>query len=95
MTAPKQRVGSMRWVIESTPDNINSSNEFIPEATITILGRRMRNANVALAYFDENDVRIRTVIIEKLGVPISPEMRRIMDFEFGSDDDDAEVATSA
>jgi hypothetical protein len=89
----KQRVGSMRWVVESTPDNVSRSNEFVAEA-IMIAFRRLHNANLALAFYDENDVRQRTVTFEKLGTPMSAEMQRLMEFEFGTDDDPEEAASA-
>jgi polysaccharide pyruvyl transferase WcaK-like protein len=87
----KQRAGSMRWVVESTSDNIGPSDEFIAEAITTALTRRMRRANLAIAFFDEHDVRRGTVTIEKLGTPISPEMQRQMEFEFGMEEEDPAV----
>lgn len=84
---PKQRVGSMRWVVESTPDNVARSNDFVAETIMTAF-RRLHNANLALAFYDENDVRISTATFEKLGTPMSAEMKALTEFEFGDEEEE-------
>ena len=80
----KQRVGSLRYVLESESANLNPSENFVRQKFTTAFdgngkGGGLRNACLAMAMYDENDVLVRQVVI---GNP-SEAMRKIMDFEFG------------
>lgn len=80
----KQRVGSLRYVLESEAPNLNPSENFVRQKFTTAFdgngkGGGLRNANLAMAMYDENEELVRTVVI---GNP-SEAMRKLMDFEFG------------
>ena len=82
----KTRVGSIRWVRETSSDNGARTDAFIKQAIIQALDR-VNNANIGFAIFDENEDRITTVVFEKFTAPPSEEMKQLMEFEFGPVED--------
>jgi hypothetical protein len=82
----KQRVGSARYVMESEAANLNSTDNFVRHGFSTAFdgngkGNVLRNANLAIALYDEDEVLVRTIV---LGNP-SEAMRKLMAFEFESE----------
>jgi len=85
----KQRIGSAKFVIESTSENLARTENYVRQALTTAFPG-LRNATVALAVYDEHDVLVRTVVF---GNP-TDEMKKLMDFEFRSDDPEPEVRSA-
>lgn len=86
------KVGSIRYMIESTANNVDSSENHALLTFYKELKRTLKNCNIAVAQFDESEVRQGGFTIEHLGTPFSPEARKTMELEFGMDDD--EVASA-
>jgi hypothetical protein len=82
----KQRVGSIRWVRETSSDNAANTDAFIQQAIIQALAR-VNRANLGFAIFNEDEERQTTVVFEKFTSPPSEEMKRLMEFEFGPVED--------
>jgi hypothetical protein len=85
--AMKQRVGSIAYVLESTSDNLPRSDQYVIQCVMTAFPN-LRNANLAVAFFNEQGQLVRTVTF---GDP-SADMKQVMEREFGSDDNQAVTA---
>jgi len=77
----QQWVLSVRVVLETEPRNRQATEAYAKRALKSAF-QGLKNANSALAIYDENDVQVGR---DETGNP-SEEMRRLMDYEFGDDE---------
>jgi hypothetical protein len=84
--ARQQWVLTARVVLETDSRNKNATNTYAKQA-LKSWSKGLKNATAATAVFDEHD---RLVGMDVNGNP-SEEMKTLMNFEFGDDDEPVEV----
>jgi hypothetical protein len=88
-----QRTMTVNVVFEAEEDDIDWTERYLGSSFTTAFPG-LRKANVGLAIRNEAYEVDRELVIKKLGEP-SPEMRKLMEFEFGPDEPDpVEVKTA-